>query len=150
MSLRRAAGVAVPLFFASVAVSVAFAQAPAKPAPARPDPIRDFIMLKDSESINGDVKTDSYVLKTKYGDIPLKKKDIAAVEYRKPPNKMQDEVQLSDYITRLYGDLQPAVIKVEVKGKVVDIPKTDILSIAFLRPIETVSPATRGALGLKP
>jgi hypothetical protein len=59
---------------------------------------------------------------------------------------VQDEVQI-DAATRLYGDLQPAVIKVEVNGKVLDIPKTDILAIMFMRPIEAVSDATRRALG---
>ena len=91
---------AAALFVASVlAPPLAWSQAASKAAPARPDPIRDFIMLKDSEALNGDVKTDKYVLKTKYGDIALK--------------------------------------------------KTDILAIMFMRPIETVSEATRKALGRK-
>lgn len=147
MFARRAA--VASLLLAVVAVSPAWAQAPARPSATHPDPIHDIIVLKDSESINGDVKTDDFVLKAKYADIPLKKKDMLAVEYRKPPNKMQDEVQI-DAGTRLYGDLQPAVVKVEVNGKVIDIPKADILAIMFMRPIGTLSEATRRALGRKP
>jgi hypothetical protein len=148
--MRRTIAVVSLSFAAVIAAPVAWGQAPAKSAsPARPDPIHDFIILKDSESINGAVKTDDFTLKTKYASIPLKKKDMLAVEYRKPPNKIQDEVQI-DAVTRLYGDLQPAIIKVEVNGKVLDIPKTDILAIMFMRPIETVSEATRRALGRKP
>jgi hypothetical protein len=145
--MRRIIAIVSLSFAALIAAPVAWSQAPAKSAPpARPDPIHDIIILKDSESINGDVKTDDFTLKTRYGSIPLKKKDMLAIEYRKPPNKVQDEVQI-DAATRLYGDLQPAVIKVEVNGKVLDIPKTDILAIMFMRPIEAVSDATRRALG---
>jgi len=140
---------AIAIVFLSVASVAVFAQAPAKPASTRPDPIRDFIILKDSESINGDVKVAVFTLKTKYGTLSLKKEEMLAVEYRKPPNKLQDEVQI-DAGMRLYGDLQPAVIKVDTGKGVLDIPKTDILAIMFMRPIETVSEATRKALGRKP
>ena len=141
--------VVLSLVLCAFATPLGHAQTSAKPAASHPDPIHDIIVLKDSESINGDVKTDSYVLKAKYGDIPLKKKDMLAIEYRKPPNKTQDEVQI-DAGTRLYGDMQPAVIQVEVNGKVLSIPKADILAIMFMRPIGTVSEATLRALGRKP
>jgi hypothetical protein len=148
MSIQRAIAI-VSLAVACLTIPAADAQAPKSPPAAKPQGsvIHDFVMLKDGTSINGDVKTDSFTLKTKYGPLNLAKKDMLAVEYRKPPNKMEDEVQVSAG-TRLAGDLQPAVLKIRVENLgELDIPKTEILAIMFQRPIEDLSEPTRKALG---
>ena len=123
------------------------AQAPAKPQPSAKSRIHDMLVLKNSQSINGNVKVTTFTLRTGYGDVPLKKSDILAVDYRKPPNRMQDEVQLSAG-TRLYGDLQPTPIPIDVEelGTVFNIPKDDILTMILQRPIENVSQETEQAL----
>src|SRR5437762_8748683 len=116
MLARHALAVASVVIASLIPAPGAWAQAPATPAapaksraPAR-STIHDFVMLKDGTSINGDVKVVTFTLKTKYGTLTIPKADILAIEYRKPPNKLEDEVQISAG-TRLRGDLQPAVIK---------------------------------------
>ncbi|MGZ5038375.1 MAG: hypothetical protein ACXWG1_01520 [Usitatibacter sp.] len=140
MHLTRAAGFASLLLALVVVATDAAAQAPAK------SQIHDIVVLKDGTSINGDVKVATFTLKLKYGSLSIPKGDILEIEYRKPPNTPQDEVQISAG-TRLNGDLLPATIKVNVDGLGdVDIPKSDILAMVLQRPIETLSPATRKAL----
>ena len=141
MLISRSVAV-VFLFLAHLAAaSDASAQAPAK------SKIQDIVQLKDGQSSNGEVKVAEFTLKTRYGTLTIPKKDILAIEYRKPPNKLEDEVQISAG-TRLRGDLLPAVIKVNADGLGdLDIPKTDILAIMIQRPIEDVTDATRKALG---
>ena len=108
--------------------------------------IHDIVVLKDGSSINGDVKVATFTLKLKYGSLAIPKGDILEIEYRNPPNTPQDEVQISAG-TRLRGDLEPAMIKINVDGLGdIQIPKTDILAMVLQRPIDTLSPATRKAL----
>ena len=123
------------------------AQAPAKPSPSVKSRIHDLLVLKNSESMNGNVKVDVFTLKTQYGDLKLKKSDILSVDFKKPPNRMQDEVQVSAG-SRLYGDLQPTPIPFdfEESGQILNVPKADILTMTLQAPIEDVSPATRDAL----
>jgi hypothetical protein len=146
MPIQRAiAAVSLALCFA---IPAAFAQAQKPAAAAKPanSVIHDFVMLKNGKSINGDVLTDPFTLKLAYGSLKIPKKDMLTVEYKKPPNLMEDEVQVSAG-TRLGGDLQPATVKIRVENLgVLDIPKADILAIMFQRPIEAVSEATRKAL----
>ena len=125
--------------------TLASGSACAQAAPTGPK-IRDFLMLKDGTSINGDVKVAEFVLTTKYGVQRIPKLDVLEIEYRKPPNLPEDEIQVSAG-TRMRGDVGPAVLKVDVDGfGVIDIPKSDILSIVISRPLESLSPATRKAL----
>ncbi len=132
----------VSVFLASLAAaSDASAQAHAKST------IQDIVVLKHGKSINGDVKVPVFTLKTQYGTLSIPKNGILEIEYRKPPNTPEDEVQISAG-TRLRGDLDPAMVKVNVDGLGdLDIPKSDILAIIIQRPIKDVSEATRKALG---
>jgi hypothetical protein len=110
--------------------------------------IQDLVVLKDGASINGDVKTIQFILKTKYGQLKLKKTEILSVEYKNPPYAAEDEVQVSAG-TRLRGDLLPEKIRVgfEDTTQVVVIPKSDILALIFFTGRSRgVSAATRRAL----
>lgn len=140
----------IRLFALLCLASFALASGPASAQAAPTGPkIRDFIMLKDGTSINGDVKVVEFILKTKYGSLPIPKLDVLEIEYRKPPNLPEDEIQVSAG-TRMRGDVGPAVLKVDVEGLgLVDIPKSDILAIVISRPLENLSPATKKALQRK-
>lgn len=94
--------------------------------------IGDYIVLKDGTSINGEVLTKEFVLKTKFGKLKFKKSDILTVHYKNPPQFLSDEVRLSAG-TRLEGDLQPAVldIRIEDLDQVVQIDKKDIHTLVF-------------------
>lgn len=140
----------IRLFALLCLASFALASGPASAQAAPTGPkIRDFIMLKDGTSINGDVKVVEFILKTKYGSLPIPKLDVLEIEYRKPPNLPEDEIQVSAG-TRMRGDVGPAVLKVDVDGLgLVDIPKSDILAIVISRPLENLSPATKKALQRK-
>ena len=147
MPIQRALAV-VSFFVLSLAVSVAHAQAQKAPAPARAanSVIHDLVMLKSGKSINGEVLTTPFTLKTAYGSLSIPKKDMLMIEYKKPPNLMEDVVQISAG-SRLSGDLLPDKVKVKVENLgTLEIPKVDILVILFQRPIEDVSPATKKAL----
>lgn len=94
--------------------------------------IGDIIMLKDGTSINGEVITKAFILKTKFGDIKLKKSDILTVHFKNKTQFSADEVQISAG-TRLEGDFQPAVfdIRIEELDQVVQINKSDIGTLIF-------------------
>jgi len=140
------------VLFCTTALSSPFAaaQAPAKPQTSAKSRIHDLLVLKNSQSINGNVMVDVFTLKTDYGDLKLKKSEIRSVDFKKPPNRMQDEVQ-SSAGTRLYGDLQPTPIPIDVEesGQVFKIPKQDILTMTLQAPIEDVSAETKEALKKK-
>lgn len=94
--------------------------------------IGDYIVLKDGTSINGEILTKEFVLKTKFGQLKFKKSDILTAHYKNPPQFLSDEVQISAG-TRLEGDLLPAVldIRIEDLDQVVQINKSDIHTLVF-------------------
>jgi hypothetical protein len=94
--------------------------------------VLELLVLKNGKSINGTVKTDPFTLKTDYGDLKLRKKNILSIEYKNPPYMLQDEVQVSAG-TRVGGELLPATIRIELEdtGQIISIPKSDILSIVL-------------------
>lgn len=94
--------------------------------------INDFIMFKDGTSINGEVLTKKFGLKTKFGSLDLKKSDILTVHYKNPPQFLLDEVRLSAG-TKLEGDMLPAVldIRIEDLDQVAHINKSDIHTLVF-------------------
>lgn len=110
--------------------------------------IQDLVVLRDGTSINGDVKTIQFTLKTKYGQLKLKKAEILSVEYGDPRYAQEDDVQVSAG-THLRGDLLPAEVRVAIEdtSQVVVIPKSDILALVFFTGrTGSVSAATRKAL----
>ena len=94
--------------------------------------IKDLIVFKDGESVNGELLTSKFVLKTKYGQLPISKADILAIEYKNPPFSEEDEVQAT-IGSCLSGELFPEVIqfRFENTSQTLNIPKSDIHSIVF-------------------
>src|SRR3954468_1624144 len=87
-AMRRA--MPFPLLLACIlAATGASAQGPANAV------IHDIVILKDSQSINGEVKVPVFTLKSKFGTLQISRDNILEIEYRKPPNRLEDEVQLS-------------------------------------------------------
>jgi hypothetical protein len=108
---------------------------------------QEIIILHGGDSLNGVVHVKEFLLKTRYGDLIFKKKQILAIEYKNPPFADVDEVQV-DAGTRLGGELFPEVIPFEPAstGQVIQIPKGDIHSIVLFITKRRASKATRDAV----
>ena len=110
--------------------------------------IQELIVLKNGKSIHGALRTDPFTLRTEFGALKLRKRDILSIEYKNLPYMLQDEVQVSAG-TRIGGELLPAKIRIALDntGQIIVIPKSDILAIVlFTGRSRPVSAATRRLL----
>ena len=114
--------------------------------------IADFVQLKNGQYINGSIDVSIFTIKTPYGTLRVRKKDILNITYKNPPYFLADEAKLSAG-TRIEGDILPAVIPVRVEGEgpALRIPKKDIHTLVFfLGRKRSISTATRRRVaGLK-
>ena len=94
--------------------------------------IGDLVMFKDGTSINGLVNVKQFTIKTKYGTLKLKKKDIFTIHYKNPPQFLVDEMQLGAG-TRLEGEILPSIIPIRPEGfnQTLNVSKNDIGTLVF-------------------
>ena len=97
---------------------------------AVPD-IFDVIVFKDGNLVNGKVLTDRFAIKTSYGEIIVKKKDIANIHMRGIQFKTDQIITLD--LNRFKGSLQEAIIRIKFKdGQNFDVAKNKINTILML------------------
>ena len=93
--------------------------------------IFDVIVFKDGNLINGKVLTPSFAIKTSYGEIVVKKKDIANIHMRGIQFKTDQIITLD--LNRFKGPLQEAIIRIKLKdGQNIDVAKNKINTIMML------------------
>ena len=93
--------------------------------------IHDVIVFKDGNLVNGKVLTKTFPIKTSYGEIIVKKKDIANIHMRGIQFKTDQIITLD--LNRFKGSLQEAIIRIKLKdGQNIDVAKNKINTIMLL------------------
>lgn len=93
--------------------------------------ILDVIVMKDGGLLNGKVLTTAFHIKTSYGEIEVKKKDIANIHMR--GNQFRTDVIITLDLNRFKGTLHEKIISVKLKnGQSIDIQKNKINTIMML------------------
>jgi len=93
--------------------------------------IFDVIVFKDGHLVNGKVLNHSFAIKTSYGEIIVKKKDIANIHMRGIQFKTDQIITLD--LNRFKGPLQEAIIRIKLKdGQNIDVAKNKINTIMIL------------------
>ena len=93
--------------------------------------ISDVIVFKDGNLVNGKVLTSTFPIKTSYGQIVVKKKDIANIHLRGIQFKTDQIVTLD--LNRFRGSLQLSTIRIKLKdGQNIEVNKNKINTIMML------------------
>ena len=93
--------------------------------------ILDVIVFKDGNLVNGKVLTSTFHIKTSYGEIVVKKKDIANIHMRGIQFKTDQIVTLD--LNRFRGSLQLSTIRIKLKdGQNIEVIKNKINTIVML------------------
>ena len=91
----------------------------------------DVIVFKDGNLVNGKVLTNTFPIKTSYGEIVVKKKDIANIHMRGIQFKTDQIITLD--LNRFKGSLKLPTIRIKLKdGQNIDVTKNKINTIIML------------------
>ena len=91
----------------------------------------DVIVFKDGNLVNGKILTDAFPIKTSYGEIVVKKKDIANIHMRGIQFKT-DQIITQD-LNRFKGSLQQPTIRIKLMdGQNIEVTKNKINTIMML------------------
>jgi hypothetical protein len=98
--------------------------------------IFDVIVFKDGNLMNGRVLTHNFPIKTSYGEIAVKKKDIANIHMRGIQFKSDQIITLD--LNRFKGSLQEKIIRIKMPdGQSVEVAKNKINTIMMLTNYQT-------------
>ena len=98
--------------------------------------ILDVIVFKDGNLMNGRVLTYSFPIKTSYGEIVVKKKDIANIHMRGIQFSTDQIITLD--LNRFKGSLQEKIIRIKLSdGQSVEVAKNKINTIMMLTNYQT-------------
>lgn len=93
--------------------------------------ILDAVILKNGDFVNGKVLTKYFNLKTSYGEIKLKRKDVKNI-HMKGTQFTKDEI-LTMELNKFSGTLKEKIIEVKLKsGQKIEIEKNKIHTIMML------------------
>ena len=93
--------------------------------------ILDVIVFKDGNLVNGKVLTKNFAIKTSYGEIVVKKKDIANIHMRGIQFKTDQIITLD--LNRFRGSLQQSTIRIKLKDdQNIEVAKNKINTIIML------------------
>jgi hypothetical protein len=93
--------------------------------------IFDVIVFKDGNLANGKILTHTFPIKTHYGEIVVKKKDIANIHMRGIQFKTDLIITLD--LNRFKGSLQQPTIRIKLKdGQIIEVTKNKINTIMML------------------
>ena len=93
--------------------------------------ILDVIVMKDGGLLNGKVLTTPFHIKTSYGEIEVKKKEIANIHMR--GSQFRTDVIITLDLNRFKGTLNEKIISVKLhNGQSIDIQKNRINTIMML------------------
>lgn len=98
--------------------------------------IFDVIVFKDGNLVNGKVLTPTFPVKTPYGEIVVKKKDIANIHMRGIQFKTDQIITLD--LNRFKGSLQETMIRIKLAdGQNIEVAKNKINTIMMLTNYQT-------------
>lgn len=92
-----------------------------------------IIILRNGETLTGQVTTREFSIKTSYAELTFKKSEIVHIHFENPPQFTQDEMLLlaSDV---LKGVVSPATVTIKLgsSGQTVKLSKDKIHTVMFL------------------
>lgn len=98
--------------------------------------IFDVIVFKDGNLINGRVLNPGFPIKTSYGEIVVKKKDIANIHMRGIQFKTDQIITLD--LNRFKGSLQEKIVHIKLPdGQNVEVARNKINTIVMLTNYQT-------------
>lgn len=93
--------------------------------------VLDVIVFKKGDLLNGTVLNKAFPIKTSYGEIVVKKKDVANIHMRGAQFKTDQIITLD--LNRFKGSLQETVMRIKLKdGQNIEVPKNTINTIIML------------------
>ncbi len=94
---------------------------------------KHIIILKDGESLTGEIMNKSFVIRTSYAELNFTIDKIANIHFKNPPQYLNDEMVLIT-VDKLKGDIitDPVNIILEASGESIKIEKDKIHTIIFL------------------
>lgn len=93
--------------------------------------IFDVIVFKDGNLVNGKVLTNTFPIKTSYGEIVVKKRDIANIHMRGIQFKTDQIITLD--LNRFKGSLQQSTLRIKLQdGQNIEVTKNKINTIMML------------------
>ena len=93
--------------------------------------IMDAIIMKEGDFLNGRVLAKAFHIKTSYGEIEVKRKDVKHIHIKGPQFK-KDELVTMD-LNKFTGTLQEKTLQVKIQGgQTVEIPKGKIHTIMMI------------------
>ena len=93
--------------------------------------IFDVIVFKDGNLVNAKVLTRSFSIRTSYGEIVVKKRDIANVHMRGIQFKTDQIITLD--LNRFKGSLQQSTLRIKLQdGQNIEVTKNKINTIMML------------------
>jgi hypothetical protein len=93
--------------------------------------IFDVIVFKDGNLVNGKISTRTFPIRTPYGEIVVKKKDVANIHMRGIQFKTDRIITLD--LNQFKGSLQEKLIRIELAdGQNIEVAKNKINTIIML------------------
>ena len=93
--------------------------------------ILDVIVFKEGDLLNGRILNNAFAIKTPYGEIVVKKKDIANIHMRGTQFRTDQIITLD--LNRFKGSLQEKTVRVKLlDNQDIEIPKNKINTIVML------------------
>lgn len=93
----------------------------------------DVIILKNGESLSGEVMKETFTIQTSYANLTIEKDKISHIHYENLPQFPSDEVYLNT-MDRIKGKLSqsPVSFKIGATGQIVELEDYKIHTIMFL------------------
>jgi hypothetical protein len=89
------------------------------------------VVFKDGNLVNGNVLAKTFHIKTSYGEIVVRKKDIANIHMRGIQFKTDQVITLD--LNRFKGSLQETIIRIKLNdGQTIEATKNKINTIVML------------------
>ncbi len=93
--------------------------------------ILDVIVFKDGDLLNGKILNSAFAIKTSYGEIVVKKKDVANVHMRGAQFRADQIITLD--LNRFKGSLKEKIVRLKLlNDQNIEIPKNKINTIVML------------------
>jgi hypothetical protein len=99
--------------------------------------MKNILVLKTGEALVGRVLDKEFAVKSAFGDLKFKPKQIVHIHFAGPPGFPVDELQIISG-DRIKGDVSPQRLRFELEstGQEIQVPKAQIHTAVFL---DTVS-----------
>jgi len=93
--------------------------------------IFDVIVFKDGNLVNGKILTNTFPIKTAYGEIIVKKKVVANIHMRGIQFKTDQIITLD--LNRFKGSLQETIVRIKLQdGQNIEVAKNKINTMMML------------------